>query len=87
MMEQLGLFDIPVNVTVDPREAVRLSNQSKRILAILRECPCTNNVLATIGIRYSARIGELRAAGYKIEIIKRNHDTGVNVYALIEEAA
>lgn len=83
---EAGLLDIPVNSTVDPRESARLSRQSKLILARLREGAATNVQLARIGIRYSARIGELRGVGYQIEIIERNHETGVNVYALTGES-
>jgi hypothetical protein len=73
---------IPVNPSVDPVEAVRLSKQSEEILERLRQGPATNVELACIGIRYSARIGELRSAGYQVEITHRNRSTGVNVYRL-----
>ncbi len=51
---------IPLNSTVEPSDAVRLSDQHHAILSRLREGPATGPQLAAIAIRYSARLNELK---------------------------
>lgn len=75
-------FAAPLNITVDPREAPRLGKQQQAILERLQAGSATNVELARIGIRYSARIGELRSAGYRIEIVARDFDSGLVTYKL-----
>ena len=60
----------------------RLNAQCHRILDRLRRGPVTNSELASIAIRYSARIHELRRCGHTIEIVERNEQTWVFVYQL-----
>lgn len=87
-MEQRGLFDsviespAPLNKTVDAREVKRLGKQQREILERLRSGPATSGDLARIGIRYSARIEELRKAGYRIQIVKADHASGLRTYVL-----
>lgn len=89
-MTQAGLFDaaaqgppaIPVNASIPTVESPRLSRQCRLILDRLRAGNATNRELSAISLKYTGRVSDLRAAGYKIEVIGRNHDTGLNVYAL-----
>jgi len=94
-MNQPTLFDavpaevqpppaIPVNVTVDQREAKRLSAQSRRILERLQHSPATNSELAAMALNYRARISELRQAGYPVEVFDRDFSTGVAKYRLVQ---
>lgn len=83
VLSLFGTLAIPVNSTVSCEEAPRLSRQAVKILVRLSEGPATNVELAKIGIRYSARICELRKVGYEFEIIDRNFENGVNIYRLL----
>lgn len=83
-----NLFDpptIPVNSTVDAREAKRLSAQAHRILERLRQGPASNRELAQGALNYRARISEIRAAGFNVAVTARDYKTGVALYALVEE--
>lgn len=60
----------------------RITKQAGKILQRLQQGEVTNAELATIAIRYSARIHELRKAGRKIEIIKHDRESGICVYRL-----
>jgi hypothetical protein len=69
----------------NPSERTRLNRQCATILEAFKAAPLhrlTNFQLVTICIRYSARIHELRKAGYTIEIISRDHKTGLSAYEL-----
>ena len=95
MKDQLSMFEqtthdggkpsiTPVlNPTVHPDAKPRLGKQQQEILDRLQRGPATNVELAAIGIRYSARIHELRTAGYVIEKTTENHATGLVVYRLV----
>ncbi len=63
----------------------RISKQGRAILARLQAGEVTNVELARIAIRYSARIHELRKAGYRIELVKQDRESGVCVYRLGDE--
>jgi hypothetical protein len=77
---------IPLNSTVEEADKPRLAGKAEAILAALRAGPKTNVELAHIGgIRYSARLAELKAVGVEWEITARDHATGVNTYTLISE--
>lgn len=90
-MEQAALFDetipaappIRVNETVHLAEAPRLSNQCRLILERLKLGNATNRELAELSLKYTGRISDLRAAGYDIKVVERNHETGLNVYVLV----
>lgn len=72
-MNQPTLFD----------EAKRLSKADERLLARLREGPATNvDLVPVCGLRSSARVHDLRQAGYQI---KAEHVRGgVWLYTLSE---
>lgn len=55
---------VPVNSTVAEWDVPRLTKQHHAILSRLREGPATGPQLACIAIRYSARLEELKRAGY-----------------------
>jgi len=63
----------------------RLTKQCASIVARLQKGPATNTELSSIALRYSARIFELRKAGYQIEIISRDDESGVCLYSLTKE--
>jgi hypothetical protein len=80
----------PVRVPVsdDPRlvrEArPRLQRACFRILDRLQLGPATNLELLQVGgLRYSARIHELKGAGHKVRIIEDDAATGRVVYELV----
>jgi hypothetical protein len=62
---------------------VRLNRQQDAIIERLRKGPATNAELVQI-IWFTARIHELRKAGYEIEIVKKDHESGLVWYALKE---
>ena len=68
-----------------PAEAARLSGQCKTILERLRQGRMTNKELSAISLKYTGRISDLRAAGYTVKCISRDHDSGVTVYELLGE--
>ena len=93
MSEQLKLVDmipgaygLEFNPTVPDAAKPRLGRQQQAILDRLRKGPATNNDLCQIAQRFSARIEELRKAGYDI---RRTHDDdrrGVYIYELVGRA-
>lgn len=88
MSRQLSLFDGPRRVAPrDPRvasdEKPRLGGQNARILERLRKGPATNAELAAISLKYTARISDLRHAGYDVRVIHHDRTTGVAVYQLM----
>lgn len=80
------LFDPPIPC-VDPNlpaeERPRLSKQAAQILAMLQERPRTNVELARVGIRYSARLHDLKRAGYPIMTTPLRDGKGGHLYSLI----
>ncbi len=64
----------PCDPNVDPRDAGRLSDQCRTILALLQDRPRSNVELAAVGLKYTSRISDLRKAGCRIEA-KRNGAT------------
>lgn len=73
----------PLNSTVDPYDDKRLSDQQQFILDSLRQGPMTNVELSRIGLRFGARLKELRDAGYRIS--KEQTDRGLWTYTLEAE--
>jgi hypothetical protein len=65
-----------------PAEEHRLSSQCAAILERLQRGPASNRDLATIALKYTSRISDLRASGHKVEIVERNRDTGLTIYKL-----
>jgi hypothetical protein len=88
-MTQRTLFEPqvipPVDPHVTPEEKPRLSRQSAEILERLRQGQATNRELAQIAMRYSARLHDLKHAGYSWKIVSRDYETGSVVYALERE--
>jgi hypothetical protein len=62
---------------------VRLRGQNAAILQRLQQGPATNAELARISLKYTSRISDIRAAGYKI--VCRFGDGGLNSYSLKPE--
>lgn len=59
----------------DPDEARRLSRQCLEILDWLRArgpAGCWNTELATVALKYTGRVSELRGAGHRIEVVERD---------------
>lgn len=88
--QPLGFDPEPVRVPVsdDPRltkEArPRLQRACLRILARLQVGPATNMQLLQIGgMRFGARLHELKAAGHTVRIVEEDHVTGRVVYELV----
>lgn len=78
---------LTLNNSVAPEEAPRLSKQCREILERLKQGPATNRELSQISLKYTGRISDLRASGFRIEIVERNHQSGLNVYELKTSAA
>jgi hypothetical protein len=73
---------IRANVTVPAAAVPRINRQCRLILERLREGRATNATLCGIGMKYNARISELRKAGYDVRCISHDHATGLAWYAL-----
>lgn len=69
----------------EPVEVSRLAGQNAVILARLRSGPCTREEIAAIGRNPTARISDLRKAGYDVRCIEHDRKTGFSRYALIGE--
>lgn len=88
MPEQLTLFDQPPRIApcdthLVKAEKPRLAGQNLAILERLQRGPATNKELAQISLKYTGRISDLRAAGYNVALVARDHATGVTMYELI----
>lgn len=85
------LFDLlnptPDNPTPHQVERERLSAQCQRILARLERGPVANTELATLALKYTGRISDLRAAGHDVEAYNRDRRTGVCWYRLTSREA
>lgn len=67
---------------LNPKEKPRLSRQCELILSRLREGPAKNTELVAIALKYTGRISDIRKAGYVVEVIERDYETGITLYAL-----
>jgi hypothetical protein len=93
MTQQLCLLDLAEPPKKTPRrvgpqivttvDEQRLSGQCARILALLRIAPQLNSTIATVSLKYTSRISDLRAAGYTIKC-ERVAD-GLTRYHLVGE--
>lgn len=63
-------------------EAQRLNRQCRTVLAMLQVGPCSNRDLASVALKYTSRISDLRGAGYRIAVVERDTRTGLAMYAL-----
>lgn len=91
-MTQPTLFDPqlkpkiePVDPHLTPEEKPRLTKQCIKTLEMLRGGAVTNMQFVYAGIlRYSARIHDLRHAGYEIET-DQDRGTGLTTFTLLRE--
>ena len=65
---------------VPPADVPRLTGQNAAILAQLQHGPATNAMLARLSLKYTSRISDLRAAGYRIKCERM--DRGLTIYTL-----
>ena len=74
----------PAPPAVDPIavEGKRLSRQCQAILERLQAGRASNDELSRIARKYTGRISDLRAAGHKVKLVERNHETGLTWYEL-----
>ena len=92
MQQQLQLFDIsatavaePCDPHVEPVDLPRLKGQNGKILERLQKGPATNKELATISLKYTSRVSDLRKAGHHVENYRKDGDpSGVTRYRLVE---
>lgn len=75
----------PSDPGLDARERPRLAKQGRQILALLQLGPVTTGEMATLTRSHSRRVSDIRAAGHRVEIVHRDHVTGNNTYALVDE--
>lgn len=66
-----------------PVEVRRLAGQNGAILERLQRGPCTREEIAAIGRNPTARISDLRKAGYNVQCVEHNRVTGFTRYALV----
>lgn len=65
------------------REVERLTPKALAVLAALRAGPKSNLELTEVGgLRFGARIADLRALGYDIRIVENNRGNGRVIYEL-----
>ena len=78
------LCDVPraTDPNVRDEDRTRLRGQNAAILARLRYGPATNAQLAGLSLKYTARISDLRAAGYTV--VCDRQPGGVCIYRLEE---
>lgn len=72
------------NPTVSNADVPRVGKQARTILDLLRAGPRTNVELSQVGMRFGARIHELRAAGHDIVTVPFSDGTGRVTYRLVE---
>jgi hypothetical protein len=73
---------VRTSAPVVPAERTRLSRQCRAILSRLKQGPATNVELATLALKYTGRISDLRRSGYQVTAYDRNRQTGVTWYRL-----
>jgi hypothetical protein len=72
----------PCDPNVKPTDEKRLSGQNALILQRLRQGPASNTELASLSLKYTSRVSDLRAAGFNIECLYGAG--GQNTYRLTE---
>lgn len=85
---QMGLFEdrrciAPRDRHVAAEEKPRLSGQNQAILDILQRRRATNKELGAISLKYTARISDIRKAGYDIRVVSHDRKSGLVVYELV----
>lgn len=79
--------DLPLFRMADPKvrdseETPRLSAQCQLILDRLKRSRATNKELAALSLKYTSRISDLRASGYDVIVVDRDHKSGLTIYEL-----
>jgi len=86
-MRQMTLDEIESNVSVDPADELRLTEQAKKIYHKLLQGKVSNNELSEIALQYNARLYEIRRALWPhrktVKLVEKN-GTGLNFYAIVE---
>lgn len=72
----------PVDPHIHPEDVPRVTGQNAQVLERLRQGPATNVELSGISLRYSARMFDLREAGYLIT--GQRLAGGIHLYTLTE---
>ncbi len=70
----------PTDHHVTSADTPRLTGQNASILERLKRGPATNRELAGISLKYTSRVSDLRAAGYRIQC--EHGPGGLNTYTL-----
>ena len=85
-LDLITLADAPVHCArnVPSQDRARLSAQCQRILARLQQGSATRRELTQIALNATARLSELRMAGYDVQVVER-HPSGLTVYALVNK--
>lgn len=65
-------------------EKRRLAGQCLKIYQRLQQGPATNDELSAISRKYTSRISDIRQAGYPIDVLSRDYETGLTYYQLRE---
>lgn len=71
----------PTDPHVVAKDVRRLTGQNLAILERLRKGPATNVELAQVAMKYTSRISDIRAKGYRIDCERL--DGGVTRYRLV----
>lgn len=69
---------------VHPDERPRLESQARKIVDALIRGPKTNRDLASISLKYTGRISDLRKSGFDIRVTRRDRASGTTTYELFE---
>ncbi len=80
-MSQPGFIFARDSHVTEPAELRRLSGQCQRILARLQQGPCNRRELQDFALNPTARLSDLRAAGYTITADEK--PGGLTVYRLV----
>jgi hypothetical protein len=78
---------VRMHPSIHPTEAPRLTRQCAEILAAFRADTNhrqTNQELVRLALKYTSRLSDLRAAGYQIDVVKRDRYSGQTIYELKE---
>ena len=65
-----------------PAEIARLGGHNLKILERLQRGPATNRELAAISLKYTARVSDLREAGYDVRCVAQDRKSGFALYEL-----
>lgn len=72
-----------VRSTAPVSDQPRLSRQANAILARLRVGRATRRELTELALNVTARISEIRQAGYDVRVVEWDHTSGKTIYQLM----